>query len=96
MFLLLSVFEGGNIPYPKREFLTDDDNEDKSNSKSATATNSTHGQPPAKRVRVMPPSTSSSNMSSMSNYVSACSLSSCYVTLYILSRFYNIGRNIKN
>ena len=26
-----SVFEGLPIPYPKREFLTDDDNEDKPN-----------------------------------------------------------------
>ena len=27
--LLCSIFENGPIPYPKREFLTDDENEDK-------------------------------------------------------------------
>ncbi|KAF6037916.1 Cdk8 [Bugula neritina] len=57
------VFEGGPIPYPQREFLSEDDNEDKSSSKStASGANSTHGQPPAKRVRVLPPSTSSGTM----------------------------------
>jgi hypothetical protein len=29
-----SVFAGCQIPYPKREFLTDDDNEDKSENKA--------------------------------------------------------------
>ena len=39
-----SVFEGLPIPYPKREFLTDDDNEDKPNtgaSKVRTETSET-------------------------------------------------------
>jgi len=27
--LLCSIFENGPIPYPKREFLTDDENDDK-------------------------------------------------------------------
>ena len=68
---MYSVFEGGPIPYPKREFLSDDDNEDKSSSKSATTSgaNSTHGQPPAKRPRVNMPPTTSANMN-ISNYVS--------------------------
>lgn len=66
------MFEGGPIPYPQREFLSEDDNEDKSSSKStASGANSTHGQPPAKRVRVLPPSTSSGTMN-MNTYVSAC------------------------
>ena len=30
MFLFFSVFCGMPIPYPKREFITDDDNDDKS------------------------------------------------------------------
>ncbi|CAG2255098.1 CDK8_11 [Mytilus edulis] len=54
------VFEGKNIPYPKREFLTDDDDDkaDTGASKAGGADQSSgHNQPPAKRVRVMPPST---------------------------------------
>jgi hypothetical protein len=31
---IFSVFAGCQIPYPKREFLTDDDNEDKSENKA--------------------------------------------------------------
>lgn len=57
------VFAGCPIPYPKREFLTDDDNEDKSdtgkvhssaimNSRSRNTEQS--NAPPAKRVRVVP------------------------------------------
>lgn len=30
LFLFFSVFSGYHIPYPKREFLTDDEQEDKS------------------------------------------------------------------
>ncbi|XP_063404980.1 cyclin-dependent kinase 8-like isoform X3 [Mytilus galloprovincialis] len=59
------VFEGKNIPYPKREFLTDDDDDkaDTGASKAGGADQSSgHNQPPAKRVRVMPPSTVSSSM----------------------------------
>ncbi|KAL5010580.1 hypothetical protein ScPMuIL_012885 [Solemya velum] len=62
------VFEGMPIPYPKREFLTDDDNEDKADtgaSKQPGAGNdqsSTHNQPPAKRLRVMIPATTTSTM----------------------------------
>jgi hypothetical protein len=33
-FSFCSVFAGCQIPYPKREFLTDDDNEDKSENKA--------------------------------------------------------------
>ena len=74
-----SVFEGGPIPYPKREYLSDDDNEDKSSSKSATGgANSTHGQPPAKRVRVLPPSTSSGTMN-MNTYVSTSHVRLCHL-----------------
>ncbi|XP_065583478.1 cyclin-dependent kinase 8-like isoform X2 [Artemia franciscana] len=53
------VFAGHPIPYPKREFLTDDDQEDKSDaSKGGQQTVQTgdpnHG-PQAKRVRMAPP-----------------------------------------
>ncbi|XP_036367027.1 cyclin-dependent kinase 8 isoform X4 [Octopus sinensis] len=56
------VFEGMPIPYPKREFLTGDDNDDKADtgaSKQAAAADqsSSHNQPPSKRVRVIPPVT---------------------------------------
>ncbi|XP_067946925.1 cyclin-dependent kinase 8-like isoform X2 [Watersipora subatra] len=62
------VFEGGPIPYPRREFLSDEDNEDKSSSKSATGgANSTHG-PPVKRGRVVPPSTSSGTMNNYKHH----------------------------
>eukprot|EP00095_Tigriopus_kingsejongensis_P010394 maker-scaffold1615_size33485-snap-gene-0.15 protein:Tk10394 transcript:maker-scaffold1615_size33485-snap-gene-0.15-mRNA-1 annotation:"mitogen-activated protein kinase erk-a" len=62
------VFGNGPIPYPKREFLTDDDNEDKSDSKmnrsDRTSNNVSNrggnemgnpqdnGQPPNKRIRM--------------------------------------------
>ncbi|XP_070567908.1 cyclin-dependent kinase 8-like [Ptychodera flava] len=52
------VFAGMPIPYPKREFLSDEDNDDKS--VASKAGSSSHA-PNAKRVRVVPPSTSSSN-----------------------------------
>ncbi|GAB1605365.1 cyclin-dependent kinase 8-like isoform X3 [Argonauta hians] len=60
------VFEGMPIPYPKREFLTGDDNDDKADTgaskvgdKQAAAADqsSSHNQPPSKRVRVIPPVT---------------------------------------
>lgn len=60
------VFEGMPIPYPKREFLTGDDNDDKADTgaskvgdKQAAGADqsSSHNQPPPKRVRVMPPVT---------------------------------------
>lgn len=62
----IDVFEGMPIPYPKREFLTDDE-EDKGASGAASKqtgneASSTHGQqPPAKRVRVLPPTSSTSS-----------------------------------
>ncbi|XP_013381051.1 cyclin-dependent kinase 8 isoform X2 [Lingula anatina] len=63
------VFEGLPIPYPKREFITDDeptnDNEKSDNASKATGGNdqsSSHGQPPAKRVRVMQPNTNNGTM----------------------------------
>ena len=55
------VFGTYPIPYPKREFLTDDDNEDKNDSKlnnrgsgnvSRQDMNGQDGQPPNKRVRI--------------------------------------------
>ncbi|PNF20192.1 Cyclin-dependent kinase 8 [Cryptotermes secundus] len=74
------VFAGCQIPYPKREFLTDDDNEDKSENKARQNQpqngnqggqgdqgnhNHNHG-PNAKRVRLAPPHpvSTSSGMSS--------------------------------
>ncbi|XP_046328495.1 cyclin-dependent kinase 8-like isoform X3 [Haliotis rufescens] len=94
------VFDGMSIPYPKREFISDDDNDDKADTgkmadkvklgagqkvykvqgghkfyhmqannclqypsqAGQTDQSSGHNQPPAKKVRVMPPSTTSSNM----------------------------------
>jgi cyclin-dependent kinase 8/11 len=54
------VFAGYGIPYPKREFLTDDDNEDKAEKQNNNQQNN-HGQDSghaqnAKRVRMMGPS----------------------------------------
>ncbi|KAI1294701.1 Cyclin-dependent kinase 8 [Halotydeus destructor] len=50
------VFTGFPIPYPKREFLTDDDNEDKTEKQNQNQQNhQNHGEPNAKRVRMMPP-----------------------------------------
>ena len=55
------MFAGYAIPYPKREFLTDDDNEDKSDNNKANnannqvtnhTDNNNHGPSGAKRVRV--------------------------------------------
>ena len=52
------VFGNYQIPYPKREFLTDDDNEDKNDSKRSgnvsrqDLNNGGDGQPPNKRVRM--------------------------------------------
>lgn len=37
IFLFFSVFAGCVIPYPKREFLTDDDQEEKAENKSRQA-----------------------------------------------------------
>lgn len=60
------VFEGQTIPYPKREFLTDDDAEEKADTgaskqqQGAPDHSSGHNQPPSKRVRVLPPTTTSS------------------------------------
>ncbi|XP_076357739.1 cyclin-dependent kinase 8-like isoform X3 [Tachypleus tridentatus] len=67
------VFAGYPIPYPKREFLTDDEQEDKSDNSKTTAVNNQGNQdnnnhgPSAKRVRMAPPpattSTTSTNQS---------------------------------
>lgn len=53
------AFQGMQIPYPKREFITDEDNDNKSNKNSQTAKTSS-GQTinPSKRVRVMGPTQS--------------------------------------
>jgi len=47
------VFQGMTIPYPKRDFITDDDNDNKSNKNSQASKTSTGGQPsnPNKRPR---------------------------------------------
>ncbi|XP_002732068.2 cyclin-dependent kinase 8-like [Saccoglossus kowalevskii] len=57
------VFAAMPIPYPKREFLTDDENDDKSDTAKArqNTSNSSSHAPNAKRVRVVPPSNTSSN-----------------------------------
>ncbi|ESO87234.1 hypothetical protein LOTGIDRAFT_210630 [Lottia gigantea] len=76
------VFEGYPIPYPKREFISDDDNEDKSENKNQTNTNQSD-QPPQKRVRVMPPvTTSNSNNMVSGDYQvrKACYLSILYIS----------------
>merc|ERR1711878_32098 len=74
------VFGTYPIPYPKREFLTDDDNEDKNDSKpnnrgsgnvSRQDMNGQDGQPANKRVRIHGGSGGSgggSNASSVGNY----------------------------
>jgi len=36
--LLRSIFENGPIPYPKREFLTDDENDDKMDTATSKVT----------------------------------------------------------
>lgn len=62
------VFEGGPIPYPKREFIKDDEPEDNPDTGASKVGGqkagnqgaaSDHNQPPNKRVRVVPPTTSS-------------------------------------
>ncbi|KAK7497365.1 hypothetical protein BaRGS_00011409 [Batillaria attramentaria] len=74
------VFDGMPIPYPKREFISDDDNEDKADTgaskrfryfqQQAAGGNdsSAHNQPPAKRVRVMAPTTTSSSSMVSNDY----------------------------
>ncbi|XP_066281659.1 cyclin-dependent kinase 8-like isoform X9 [Branchiostoma lanceolatum] len=81
------VFAGVPIPYPKREFLTDEDNDDKTDTnKRVTALPQKQGfrdfqqttaqdqggsgshAPPAKRVRIAPPTTTSSGNFSGSDY----------------------------
>jgi len=70
------VFHGCPIPYPKREFLTDDENEDKAdtnnkqqnNNNQGNHDNNNHGPSAAKRVRIsgmptLPPVTTSSSSS---------------------------------
>ncbi|GFT05713.1 cyclin-dependent kinase 8 [Trichonephila clavipes] len=55
------VFSGYHIPYPKREFLTDDEQEDKSDTNKTNANNNQGNQdnnnhgPSVKRVRMAPP-----------------------------------------
>lgn len=66
------VFEGFPIPYPKREFLEDEEEEKPgtgtSKQQGGNDTSSAHGQqPPAKRVRVLPPSSSASTSMHMHN-----------------------------
>ncbi|KAI0224016.1 Cyclin-dependent kinase 8 [Lamellibrachia satsuma] len=64
------IFEGAPIPYPKREFITDDDNDDKADTGASKVGGhkqaggnqgaaSNPNQPPNKRMRQMPPTTTS-------------------------------------
>lgn len=76
------VFDGMPIPYPKREFISDDDNEDKADTASKNQQqqqqqqqtqgggdqSSGHNQPPAKRVRVMAPTTTTSSSMVSTDY----------------------------
>lgn len=62
------VFAGVPIPYPKRDFLTDEEQEDKSDASKTTAANNQGGTqdnnnhgPSAKRVRMAPPTTTAAN-----------------------------------
>jgi cyclin-dependent kinase 8/11 len=70
----VDVFENGPIPYPKREFLTDDENEDKidttASKQAGTAQGqpSDHNQPPNKRPKLALPSTTMSNVAPLVEY----------------------------
>ncbi|EMP36400.1 Cyclin-dependent kinase 8 [Chelonia mydas] len=80
----LSVFAGCQIPYPKREFLTEeepDDKGDKKNQQQQQGNNHTNGTghpgnqdnshtqgPPLKKVRVVPPTTTSGGLIMTSDY----------------------------
>ncbi|XP_048770800.1 cyclin-dependent kinase 8-like isoform X3 [Ostrea edulis] len=60
------IFEGKPIPYPKREFLTDEDDDKADTGASKANDQSSNHTQPSKRVRVMPPSTTSTS-STMGN-----------------------------
>lgn len=78
------VFAGCQIPYPKREFLTEeepDDKGDKKNQQQQQGNNHTNGTghpgnqdsshtqgPPLKKVRVVPPTTTSGGLIMTSDY----------------------------
>uniref|UniRef100_A0A4W5P9S9 Cyclin-dependent kinase 8 n=1 Tax=Hucho hucho TaxID=62062 RepID=A0A4W5P9S9_9TELE len=77
LYFSLSVFAGCQIPYPKREFLTEEEPEDKAEKKNQQqqGNNHTNGAghtgnpdnshaqgPPLKKVRVIPPVTTSSGL----------------------------------
>ncbi|XP_068037340.1 cyclin-dependent kinase 8 isoform X9 [Anomalospiza imberbis] len=84
------VFAGCQIPYPKREFLTEeepDDKGDKKNQQQQQGNNHTNGTghpgnqdnshtqgPPLKKVRVVPPTTTSGGLIMTSDYQSLKSL----------------------
>uniref|UniRef100_A0A8D3DFJ1 Cyclin-dependent kinase 8 n=2 Tax=Scophthalmus maximus TaxID=52904 RepID=A0A8D3DFJ1_SCOMX len=83
-FFLSSVFAGCQIPYPKREFLTEEEPEDKADKKNQQqqqGNNHTNGAghtgnpdnshaqgPPLKKVRVVPPTTTSGGLIMTSDY----------------------------
>ncbi|GAB1290477.1 Cyclin-dependent kinase 8 [Apodemus speciosus] len=83
-FLVNSVFAGCQIPYPKREFLTEeepDEKGDKKNQQQQQGNNHTNGTghpgnqdsghaqgPPLKKVRVVPPTTTSGGLIMTSDY----------------------------
>lgn len=78
------VFAGCQIPYPKREFLTEeepDEKGDKKNQQQQQGNNHTNGTghpgnqdsghaqgPPLKKVRVVPPTTTSGGLIMTSDY----------------------------
>ncbi|MEQ2165384.1 Cyclin-dependent kinase 8 [Goodea atripinnis] len=83
-FFSSSVFAGCQIPYPKREFLTEEEPEDKGDKKNQQqqqGNNHTNGAghtgnpdnshaqgPPLKKVRVVPPTTTSGGLIMTSDY----------------------------
>uniref|UniRef100_A0A452SUU9 Uncharacterized protein n=1 Tax=Ursus americanus TaxID=9643 RepID=A0A452SUU9_URSAM len=97
--LVSSVFAGCQIPYPKREFLTEEEPDDKGdkNQQQQQGNNHTNGTghpgnqdsshtqgPPLKKVRVVPPTTTSGGLIMTSDYqvfpvyfVLTCHISIC-------------------
>lgn len=55
------VFCGQPIPYPKREFISDEENDNKSNKSQANKASTGGQSSQSKRVRVMPPGQGSQN-----------------------------------
>uniref|UniRef100_A0A8D3ATY5 Cyclin-dependent kinase 8 n=1 Tax=Scophthalmus maximus TaxID=52904 RepID=A0A8D3ATY5_SCOMX len=92
------VFAGCQIPYPKREFLTEEEPEDKAdkNQQQQQGNNHTNGAghtgnpdnshaqgPPLKKVRVVPPTTTSGGLIMTSDYQVGPSLSLSLSPIFI-------------